>query len=268
MFPVDLDENGQLGDKYKPAIYLDTNFLRHYFKNEGAELSFDALGLPTSPPWEDDDPQLPPTQEDMSSTIIADLVRPKEFVKDFGIIRNIAINCLSTASLIVTPIALLELFKLHAEVTFKDICADVVGVKQIQRMGDKQVGNHLSHLLRLWHKDRTNEVIKSIIQDCNFDFSFAREHGLDGIFYVENFKMTISDANLGQFLWTLSFLQLEATDILHIHSAKSLGCEFFATLDQGIASNKDSIEEACGLKVLGKTQELIDVLRQNIKTDA
>lgn len=268
MFPVNLDENGQLGDKYKPAIYLDTNFLRHYLNSEGAELCFDAKGGPTSPPWEDDEPQLPPTQEVMRNSIIADLVRPKAFVKDFGIIRHIAINGLSTASLILTPISLLELIKLHAEVKFKDICADVVNVKNIQRMGDKEVGKHLSHLLEQLRKDRANEAINGIVQDCLLNLSYAQAHGFHGIFYVENLKMTISDAHVGQFLSMLSFSQLEATDILHIHSAKSLGCEFFATLDQGIASNKDSIEEACGLKVLGNAQELINVLRQNIKTDA
>jgi hypothetical protein len=267
MYPVELKENGQLEGKYKPAIYLDTNFLRHYFNNEGAEFCFDEKGEPTQPPWEDDEtPIVRSEQEEQRRKVITDLVGPKDLIKDFGIIRHIATNVLSTASLILTPIALLELFKVHAEVTFKNICAGAVGAKQIQRMGDKQVGKHLSCLLEEWRKDKTSEVVKDIVQDCYFNLSFARSHGLQGIFYVEKLNFALSDADIGRFLWTLSFSQLETTDILHIHCAKMLGCDFFATLDGGIASNRSNIEEAGKIKVLVNTRELIDVLRRNKKT--
>lgn len=193
-------------------------------------------------------------------------MRPKDLIKDFGIIRHIAISCLSTAYLIVTPIALLELFKVHAEVTFKNICAGTVGAKQIQRMGDKEVGRHLSSLLEVWRKDKANQVVKDIVQDCYFSLSFARAHGLHGIFYIEKLNLALSDADVGRFLGTLSFTQLETTDILHIHSAKMLGCEFFATLDGGIAANRGSIEEEGKIKVLVNTRKLIDVLTRNKKT--
>ena len=204
----------------------------------------------------------------MRRAVIADLVRPKNLLKDFGIIRHIATSCLSTASLILTPISLLELFKIHAEVTFKNICAEAVGAKQIQRMGDKEVGRHLSQLLERWREDKSNEIVKEIVQDCYFNLSFARSHGLDGTFYVENLRMNLTDGDVGRFLWTLSFSQLEATDILHVHCAKTLGCDFFATLDAGIVANRGNIEEAGKLKVLGSPQALIDVLRENRKTDA
>jgi len=267
MFPVALKENGQLEDKYKPAIYLDTNFLRHYFNNEGTEFCFDEKGEPTKPLCEDDDtPIMWSEQEEQRRKVIADLVRPKDLTKDFGIIRHIATNCTSTASLILTPIALLELFKVHAEVSFKNICAGAVGAKQIQRMGDRQVGRHLSYLLEELRKDKTNEVVKDIVQDCYFNMSFARSHGLQGIFYVEKLNLTLSDADVGRFLWMLSFSQLETTDILHVHCAKMLGCDFFATLDGGIASIRSNIEETGKIKVLVNTQELIDVLRRNKKT--
>jgi len=267
MFPVELKENGQIEDKYKPAIYLDTNFLRHYFNSEGEEFYFDDQWQPTKPPWEEDDvPETGPEREELRRSVIINLLGLKNRDMDFGIIRHIATNALSTASLILTPIALLELFKVHAEVTFKNICAEAVGAKQIQRMGDKEVGRLLSRLLEQWRKDKSNEIVKDILQDCFFNLSFARSHGLNGIFYVENLRMTLTDGDIGRFLWTLSFSQLEATDILHIHCAKMLGCDFFATLDAGIASNKDSIEEAGKLKVLGTTHALIDVLRNYRKT--
>jgi hypothetical protein len=267
MYSASLKENGELHDKYKPAVYLDTNFLRYYFNTEGAEFCFDEQGNPTEPPWQDGIPDPPPQEDDLRKKVIADLVRPKDLVKDFGIIRNIATNCLSNVSLILTPIGLLELFKVHAEVTFKDICAEAVGAKQIQKMGDKEVGKHLTHLLEQSRKDKTNEVLKGIVQDCYFNLSFARAHGLQGIFYVDDLKLRLTDADVGRFLWILSFSQLEATDILHIHCAKMLSCDYFASFDGGITSNRNMIEEAAGIKILGNTQELIDVLRRNKKKE-
>ena len=54
MYPAALKENGELQNKYKPAVYLDTNFLRHYFNTKGAEFYYDEQGHPTDPPWHDE----------------------------------------------------------------------------------------------------------------------------------------------------------------------------------------------------------------------
>jgi hypothetical protein len=162
--------------------------------------------------------------------------------------------------LILTPINLLELYKIHAEIVFKEICTESVGVKKIQRMGDKPVGKILSKIYEMASMDGADKAYKDIIQACAFNTSFAASHGLQGVFYVENHSVNLSVADIEQFLWLLSFSQLEATDILHIHSAKKLGCAYFATLDKGIIDNKEVIKKSANIKILCNPKELIDVL--------
>lgn len=279
MHPAKLNENGSLHDVYKPAIYVDTNFLRLYYNAEGAEFCFDEDGNPLEPPWESElrefresngvtIPDLPPSHEELRRQMIWDLVGTKDNVRDFGRIRHFAINCLSKASLILTPIAVLELFKIHAEVTFKDICADSVGVKRIQRWGDRTVGEHLSDLFSRFLAEESNETLRELKQDCTFNLSFAQAHGLQGTFYVNDLRFRITDGDVGRFLWVLSFLQLEAADILHIHAAKLLGCDYLASLDAAFSKNKDIIEDRAGIKILSNAKQVIDVMKRNRKDDA
>jgi|AntAceMinimDraft_9_1070365.scaffolds.fasta_scaffold11711_3 hypothetical protein len=261
MHPVSLNDDGTIKEIFKPGIYLDSNFLRYYFNSEGAEYYFDENGNDIKPPWEEDnEPRFEPTQGDRVAKVISDLIKPKKFIKDFGRIRHIATNALSMASLILTPINLLELYKIHAEVTFKNICADSIGVKHIQRMGDKPIGKVLTKIYEMASIEDGDETYKDLVKNCHFNTSFAAAHGLQGIFYVEEHKPQITIGDIESFLWLLSFLQLEATDISHIHSAKMLGCEYFATLDKGIFSNKEIIKKSANINVLSSPKELIETL--------
>lgn len=265
MQPVSLKKDGSITKIFKPAIYLDTNFLRHYYKAEGAEFYFDEKGNDIEPPWEEDTPPRRPNHEELRAEILQGLIKTQDYTKDFGIIRHIAINYLSRASLVLTPISLLELYKIHAEIMFKDICAEAVGVKSVQRMGDKPVGKILSKLYEKASADTDFEPYQQLVQECHFNTSFAGAHGLQGTFYVQNHSIQLSMGDVEKFLWLLSFLQLEATDILHIHSAKKLGCEYFATFDKGISENKKIIEKAAGFKILCNPRELITILNKYIK---
>lgn len=265
MQPVSLKKDGSLTKIFRPAIYLDTNFLRHYYNAEGAEFYVDENGNDVDPPWEKDWPLGRPNREELRAEILQGLIKTKDHTKEFGIIRHIAINCLSKASLILTPISLLELYKIHAEIMFKETCAEAVGVKSIQRMGDKPVGKILSKLYEKASADTDTGPYQALIQACHFNTSFAGAHGLRGIFYVSEHTLKLSMGDVEKFLWLLSFLQLEATDILHIHSAKKLGCEYFATFDNGIKDNKKIIEKAAGFKILSKPMELINILNKNKK---
>ena len=130
MHPAKLKEDGTLDEVYRPAIYLDTNFLRYYFLAEGAEDFVDDEGRDVEPPWVTDFPTTA-APEDLRRQMLWNMIRRGNYVKDFALLRRYAIYCLTEASLILTPMAVLELFKLHAEVAFKEICADAVGVKWV-----------------------------------------------------------------------------------------------------------------------------------------
>jgi len=64
MHPARLTENGTLEEIYKPALYLDTNFLCKYFNAEGTELYFNENGEDITPEEDDDDLKLPPSFEE------------------------------------------------------------------------------------------------------------------------------------------------------------------------------------------------------------
>lgn len=266
MHPARLTENGTLEEIYKPALYLDTNFLWKYFNAEGTELYFNENGEDITPEEDDDDLKLPPSFEERRYEIIHDVIKPKNEQREYGAIRYIATYGLSNASLLLTPIAWLELYKVQAEIAFKNNCAISLGAKRIQRMGEKEVGKHLSNLYKkLTSEDSENPDLKQLIDDCVFNMSFARGHGFQGTFYICNLNIQISEADVGSFLWALGFLQFEATDIIHLHTAKKLGCEYFVSLDKAFSKNRELINRVAGIKILCNPAEVLTVLKNNMK---
>lgn len=263
MHPAKLNEDGALQEVYRPAIYLDTNFLRHYYNAEGAEFCVDDEGNEVEPPWASDF-----HKKDARKQMLWDMICKRDTYKDFALLRHYAINCLTKASLIITPIAVLELFKLHAEVLFKEICADAVGVKRVQRWGDREVGKYLTELFKRFLADGEQESVRSVKQDCTFNLSFAQAHGLQGTFYVNDLRFRITDGDIANFLWVPSFLQLDTTDILHIHAAQLLGCDYLASLDRGFSHNRKIIESFANFKMLCSVKEVTDVMKRNRKREA
>jgi hypothetical protein len=123
MYPVKLRKDGSLPNVFKPAIYVDTNFLRKYENAEGAEFFVDENGKDIEPPFAED--MLGErAQEDPRRKVMLDIIhKPAHDARDYAVLRHIVINGLSEASLVMTPLAVLELYKLEAEVSFKDLSA-------------------------------------------------------------------------------------------------------------------------------------------------
>ena len=264
MYPARLKKDGSIQNVYRPAIYLDTNFLRHYYLAEGAEDLVDDNGREIEPPWASDGPSVeqPP---DARTRMLWKMIRKRDTAPDFALMRRYAIYCLTKASLILTPIAVLELFKLHAEVAFKEICAEAVGVKWVQRWGDRAVGEHLAEIFnRSVGKDK-DDTAREIQQDCTFNLSFAMAHGLQGTFYINDLRFRLTNADVARILWVPSFLQLETTDVLHLHAAHLLRCDYFASLDTGFSRNRQLIESFAGFKLLCSVKEIMDVMKKHRK---
>lgn|GEM_PF-1380914 len=267
MYPARLNADGALQDVYRPAIYLDTNFLRHYYLAEGAEDFVDDEGREIEPPWASDFPRVEPSP-DARTQMLWKMIRKRDTATDFALIRHYAINCLTEASLILTPIAVLELFKLHAEVAYKEICAEAVGVKWVQRWGDRAVGEHLTEIFNRSVAEDKDDTAREIKQDCTFNLSFAMAHGLQGTFYVNDLRFRLTDADVARILWVPSFLQLETTDVLHLHAAHLLRCDYFASLDSGFSRNRQLIESFAGFKLLCSVKEVMDVMKKHRKKRA
>jgi hypothetical protein len=262
LHPVNLSEDGSLQEVYRPAIYLDTNFLRHYYNAEGAECCVDDEGNDVEPLWASDF-----QKKNAREQMLWDIICKRDTYKYFALLRRYAINDLTKASLIITPIAVLELFKLHAEVLFKEICAGAVGVKRVQKWGDRDVGKYLTDIFQRSLDDKKQESVRSVKEDCTFNLSFAECHGLQGTFYVNDLRFRITEVDVANYLWVPSFLQLDTTDILHIHASQLLGCDYLASLDRGFSRNKKIIESFTKFKILCSVEEVMEVMKRNRKRD-
>ena len=81
-------------------------------------------------------------------------------------------------------------------------------------------------------------------------------------------RFWITDADVGKILWVPSFLQLDATDVLHIHAAHCLKCDYFASLDQGFSRNRELIESFAGFKLLCSVADVMNVMKRHKKKTA
>ncbi|MFC1578413.1 hypothetical protein ACFL36_05315 [Thermodesulfobacteriota bacterium] len=194
--------------------------------------------------------------------LLREISKPKDHFYDFAYIRRLAGYDLTKASLIISPISIIELFKINAEINFKQLCSEAIGAKYIQKMGVKQVGDLLSKLYSKAINDPDNDDLRQLIGKLWLNMSFAQAHGLHGIGTVRDMIFRLTEADVGRFLCELAFLQLDTTDILHLHTAFSLKCEYFATLDSGFSKNREIIEEETKIKLITSTKDLIKTLEK------
>lgn len=89
-----------------------------------------------------------------------------------------------------------------------------------------------------------------------------------GTFYANDLRLRITDSDVARILWVPSFLQLDAADILHMHVAHCLKCDYFASLDKGFSRNRNLIEGFAHFKLLCSVKEVMDVMMNHKKKDA
>lgn len=257
MYPIKLEKEGKLGEALKPAILLDAGFTRYYKDVEGMG-SFDDITINA-----DTETMQPAEIEQLK--YFCDLASPENQNGDFIAIRNIAINCLSTASLVVTPLTVLGLIRTHSKKMYEQLCSDSIGVAEVKRIGDRGTAESLSKLLNKYREDANDKAAKELLENCSLNMSFVKAHGLQGTFYASDLPIKITDSDIGCFLWELALVQFSTSEIINIHTAKLIGCEYIATMSTNIISNKNLIEEVAGITVLGSPKELLDVLHKHHK---
>lgn len=170
-----------------------------------------------------------------------------------------------------SPLALNELMKWNAEVIFKQVSAEAVGTKTIQREGEKKIGDKLKIILGIWKnfsvEERENKIndwkkegVKRVIEDLWLNPSFTYIHGLSGLIPVSilNFNYTMDRA--WQDPSAYAYLQLGATDIMHILFAQHLGCKYIASFDSDFKRAKDEIQRMTGIEVLYGHNEILKAL--------
>jgi hypothetical protein len=239
-------------DPYRPAIYLNTGFVREYYLAEGGEECVDEEGRERKPPWDEggEEPRDPRTD------MLADIIPSKTGVDDFSLIRRLVGSRLTSVSLVFTPITLLELYKWRADEAMADICSEMVGAACARGFDERMRGTYLAKIFALSDSDDKNKTAKQIRQDCTFA---ANSPGLDGTVCAD-VQLSLNAGAVHRVLWPLSFVQLQTVDILHLHAAHALGCEYFASLDPAVSDNRDLIERL-GIRLLCGPKEVIAVLK-------
>lgn len=282
-----LTKEGRLRKKFQPAMYLDSTVVIDYWRVESLKIpekdySEEIIGLDRVElnKWFND--QLKVGNHEKVDRVLEKYNNPETFflrelftadkrlkkvidIRDK--IHHEEINVLP----IVSPLALNELMKWNSEVIFKQVASEAVGTKIIQQIRQKDVGLKLKKMMEIWKslspKEREEssnnwriEGLKRIYYDLWLNPSFLYAHGLKGLLNVDikNFNLPMED------IWTktstYSFLQLGATDIMHILFAKHLGCDYIASFDSDFTRARDVIKEETGIEVLYGPDEILKVL--------
>lgn len=273
-----ITNQGKLIDEVLPAIYFDSSLVIDYYMAESLpydekELDFD-IDLPEGPI-----DQLPIEVQENLHEYLEAKAHPQEFllreiinsdkrIKQVRQIRNKILFEDLKVNPVISPLVISELIKWFTETAFKQLASESVGSKAIQRFGDKQIGNYLKKLMELHKEARENpefsnwkkEGLKRLHYELWMSPSFVYAHGLSGLILADiiNFDLTMKK------VWSepeaYSFLQIGATDIMHILFAEHLGCEYIASFDDDFLRAKDIIKEKTGITVVRGYKEIMDIL--------
>ncbi len=248
--------DGKIRQEYQPAIYLDSSVLIDYWLTESWDFFQEANST-----------------EQSYKQIIKNLLRSDEKLNKMADIR-MALNSLDlNITLVYSPLSLLEVMEWNAEKLFKDFASEVVGVKFIQRMGKKEIGNYLKKILDEQLKEikcRKNKRInnyttglETLTDNIFLNRSFTESHVFQELRHVDivNFSNTIDETWDKLFLYP--YLQLGGADMLHVLFAKHLGCKYLASFDSDFDRVKNQIFKQFGISVLNSSDEILKLIKQH-----
>ena len=242
-----------------PAVYFDSSVLIDYWMTEGLEMDY----------GEDDFQRLARENEPKSVVVIRELLKADKRLRRVVDIRKKLVFDLPKVTAVFSPLALLELMEWKAGAAFKDYASEAVGMHVVQRRSRKDIGAYLKTVLELRRdeieeqkgkRERCSTGLEIILSDTRLNRSFAERHGLEGTLQADivNFRLTLEET--WQEPSAFAYLQLGASDIMHVLLAQHLGCAYFASFDDDFRRVGDIIEEGGKMKVLTTAEEILGVL--------
>ena len=257
--------DGQLLDIYRPAIYLDTNLLIDYWVSEELSGTVD----------ESHDLFTQDTQYQINE-IMCDLLKSDKHIYNAFKLREKISDCIISGRdfrthLVISSLSINELMAWNSKQVFKTYAMESAGPAVIERMSVKNIGDQLLKLLSLRNEEMKKNNEESIVAPVSktplqvmmsnlwLNPSFAHVHGFSGLVIapIENFRYLVADSwNIGMLM---SFLQIPLSDQLHIFAAKHLGCEYIASRDSDFKRAKSAIEEL-GMKLLNNTDDVMRLM--------
>lgn len=273
-----LTETGRLQDKLLPAIYFDSSVVIDYWMSkEWTELELSGW-VGQKDYWVPEG--LVKFQKNKLVQLHDDLVSQKrEYIKkllkaDIRLSKVAEIrqklNCGETkATAVISPICLLELAEWYAEARFKQVASEEAGVMFIQKKGKKEIGDYLAKLFSgvIAKEFETTDERKDEVNGEGMLFTetflnpLAERYGLQGLLKTDivNFNISVSDA-LHHTPISYAYVQVGATDIMHIMLAQHLGCNYIASFDTDFRRVSEIINLTTGMKLLSSPEEILNIL--------
>src|SRR3972149_2670598 len=211
-------KSGKLRKDFLPASYCDTSFLLDYWlSNKLTPSSFIS-------------------DEEDHYKIIRENIRKYKKLNEIYKIREKLENYKTLTTPVYSTIALFELAERIAEAFFLSETVKAIDVLTIQRLSKKEIGR----------------IIK-----CFWENTEKTRENLFGIIPVDFANITIRTPRDFNKLIVFPAYQIGVADILHLVSAKRLGCEYFITFDDDFKRAKKDIERFFNLKILTSPQEIL-----------
>jgi len=247
-----LTETGRLQDKLLPAIYFDSSVVIDYWMTEGLrELEPSASAL------------LADNTVFQQHEYIKRLLKTDVRLNKVAEIRQKLTAGQAKATAIVSPICLLELIEWYAEANFRQAVSEAAGVLFIQKKGKKEIADYLNKIYTRIVEKQIKAPDETASEDMLFlhtllHASFAESHGLHGLLQADIVNFSLSNYSTLYEVPTLyAYMQIGATDIMHILLAQHLGCNYFASFDGDYRRVRDAIT---GMALLCSPEEILSVL--------
>jgi len=239
-------------------VYLEASVIIDYWSAEGFESHIDA-------------PKEVPLGQEYDEAVRS-LFRYHDKLRTMAMVRREVCLGLKSLNVVTSTLAVLELFEWHAHLSFKQIAAQSAGVGVVDRMSRKEVGDYLA---KIWKDGRSEENVvpdsysvnkapkAALYRDCLLNTSFMEYHGLDGIIDVDVRGLNVEAGSLGGTLAGLAYHQIGLADLMHLATAKHLGCKYFASFDSDFRRCRDVIKDDFGLELIPDANSLLNLLKKN-----
>ena len=266
-------EEGRLREDYLPAMYMDANVLLQYFiAEEMIEGDQPAEGL-----------QSPGFATEDRFSVLREILRAEKYTQKMIEIVERLEDCPRVFP-VYTPLGLAELMGAYAKEKFKSIATQFIGNFAIERMSKKQVGDSIKAIFdgrRVEAKEqafedetiaernglpdgvrpgRTTTDLELLVTSLCLNHSFIDCNRFRGLILADVLKLDFTQEQLWGQMNLFAYLQLGLSDIMHIVTAKHLGCEYLASFDGDFKRASDLLYEFTGIKTLTSPDMIIDVL--------
>ena len=237
-------KSGKLRQDFLPASYCDTSFLLDYWLSNKLTPSYFI------------------SDEEDHYKIIRETIKKYKKLNEIYKIREKLENYKNLTTPVYSTIALFELAERIAEAFFLSETVEGTDVLTIQRLPKKEIGKYIRSF---WEKTEKIRKKNRHSQDPLVTFTLTlfenisnyTSENLFGIIPVDFANITIRTPRDFNKLITFPAYQIGVADILHLVSAKRLGCKYFITFDDDFERAKKDIERFFNLKILTNPQEIL-----------